>query len=170
VELEGGEEISYYKDAAQLIEQLGEQGAQRDLKLATLQSLAFETIRSGLRHSPLPPRTLWLEQDPELRYSTEVTKAELLEVMSQHRYVRGNRAVLAVNSRWRLVVTSLWQPRDTDQPGTWAGIERNDIEGELQLLIEEDAGELRTAELMGAELTSSASLATMDDGSIISIG
>ncbi len=170
VELEGGEEITYYNDAAKLIEQVGEQGPHRDLDLPSLQSLAFNSIQSGLRHSPLPPRALWIEQDPELRYSTEISKAELLEVVSQHRYVRDDRAVLAVNSRWRLEVDSFWQRRDTEMPGTWSGVGGNMIDAELQLLIEEDLGELRATELIGAELTSSASLSMMSDGSIISIG
>jgi PIN domain-containing protein len=166
----GAKQVVYYENVASLIEQIGVQGPQRSLDLGALQSLAFDSIRSALRHSPLPPRALWIGVDPKLRYSTEVAKAELLEVLSQHRYVRGDQAVLAVNSRWHLEVSSLWQPRDTDQPGTWAGISGNGLDGELQLLIEEDAGELRAAELIGAELRSEAGLAMMGDGGVVSIG
>jgi hypothetical protein len=111
-----------------------------------------------------------MRHDPDIRFSTEVTDADLLEVVSQRRYVRGDQAVLAISSRWRLVVTSWWQRRDTDQPGTWSGMDDNEIKAELQLLVEEDAGELRTAEMIGAELASSVMLSMMDDGSIISIG
>jgi hypothetical protein len=164
-----GHQLFYYKDAAALIERLGERGPTVELDPTAVQSLAFHPIRAALKLSPLPPRALWMELDPQLRYSTEVTAAQLTEILSQHRYVRGDQAVLAVNCRWRLTVASWWQPRDADQPGSWAGIGENHIDAELQLLVEEEAGNLRSAELIGAELRSEASLAKMEDGSIISI-
>ncbi|HJZ37698.1 MAG TPA: PIN domain-containing protein [Solirubrobacterales bacterium] len=170
VELEGGEEISYYDDIGKLIERLGEQGPERDLDVSELQSLSLEAVKSGLRHSPIPSRALWMEQDPKLRYITEIDDAELTEVLSQRRYVAADRSVLALNTRWKMSVTSFWQPRGADNPSSWAGAGSNEMEGELQLLVEEDSGELRAAELIGAELKSSANLSMMGDGSVISFG
>jgi hypothetical protein len=165
----GGCTIDYYNEVAQLVKTLGQTAPSRSIDAATLPQLAGRTIATALRDSMEVPRAIWSDLHPTLRYRTEVTSAEALAVLSQRRYLQGDDGVLALNTHWEVAVDALWQSRDTDSPQTWSVIDKIELSGEVQLLIEEREGELGAAEMIGAQFSSPRTLSLEPDGSVVSM-
>lgn len=165
----GGRTIDYYSEVAQLVKTLGQTAPSRSIDVATLPQLAGRAIALALGDSMEIPHAIWSDLHPNLRYRTEVTSAEALAALSQRRYLQGNDGVLALNTRWKLVVDALWQSRDTDSPQTWSVIDKIEVSGQVQLLIEERGGELGAAEMIGAQFSSPRTLYLEPDGSVVSM-
>lgn len=165
----GGQSVDFYADVPEFVQKLGKEGASREVDFEKLDQIAGLTVAEGLKGSLEVPRAVWSELDADTRYQTKVTASHPVEILSQRRYVEGHDAVIALNVRWELTIDALWQDRSTDNPDTWSVIDAIDVTGEIQLFLEERAGELRSAQFLGAQISSNKSIFFGRDGRLMVI-
>lgn len=162
-------QMRLYPSVTTFLARLGTTMAGREITLEELAHRAGPAVKEGLKTSLEIPLAVWDELKPELRYSTEILAARPVEVLEQRRYVQGDDAVVVVNARWELTVDCCYQERDTTTPQLWTAIQQIDVTGNAQVFLEEHNGELRHAQLIGAQITSDTSIVLHADGSVISM-
>lgn len=111
---------------------------------------------------------MWIDLQPHLEYSSVVTDARPIEILSQDRYARGDNAVIVVNARWELDVECCYRERGTTEP-IWTAIQGVEPVAEIQMFIEERNAVLGRQQVIGAQVSSEESLFFRTDGSVMSI-
>jgi hypothetical protein len=162
-------DIQMYKSIGAFLARLGETETGREVTVEELTDLTRAPIAAWLVNSIEVPKAVWDVLEPGLRYSTVVTKARPVEIMQQRRYVQGDDAVIAINSRWELEVECCYQERDSQDP-TWLAAQGVNVSADVQLFVEERGGELEQAQVIGVQITSEVTLFFAADGSVTSIG
>jgi hypothetical protein len=162
-------EIRVYSDIATFLARLGAPAPAREISLTQLGEVALPAVREALKDSLEVPIALWETLATELRYRTRVVEGRPVDVVEQRRYEQTDAAVIVVNVRWDLIVDAAYQEKETDTPDLWSVIGDLTVRGHVQLFLEERAGELHAAEVIGAQLTSKTHLFFAKDGTVMSL-
>lgn len=168
VDIHASHGLHVYKNINAFLARLGESTAGRFATLEDLAELDGRSIGEWLNDSVEIPKAVWTDLQPNVEYSSNVTEARPIEILSQERYARGDDAVIVVNARWELDVECCYRERGTKDP-VWRAIQGVETIAEIQMFIEERDAVLRRPQVIGAQVSSEESLFFRPDGSVMSI-
>jgi hypothetical protein len=164
-----GHELRVYKNINAFLALLGTSSPGRFATREDLKGLDTRAIGEWLNHSIEIPKAVWIDLDPSFEYSSVVTEARPVEILSQDRYAQADNAVIVVNARWELDVECCYRERGTKEPA-WSTIRGMEVTAEIQMFIEERDAAFRRPQVIGAQVSSAESLFFHNDGTVVSIG
>jgi PIN domain len=165
-DIRASHELHVYKNINAFLVRLGKSTPGRFATLEDLATLDTRSIGEWLNESIEVTRAIWTTLQPDLEYSSIISDARPIDILSQDRYTREGEAVIVVNTRWELDIDCRYRPRGTRTPA-WSVIQGVEVTAAIQMFIEEREAVLRPPQVIGAQVSSEESLFLNSDGSVI---